>query len=76
MSNNNSPTVAMSSGFHSPFGVETPRFLTFLIMIDIVFIEKEIQLTNSLSRIDVSMIDGVVRDTGMGAGLRTSARKM
>lgn len=45
-------------------------------MIDIVFIEKEIQLTNSLSRIDVSMIDGVVRDTGMGAGLRTSARKM
>lgn len=24
MSSNNSPTVAMSSGFHSPFGVETP----------------------------------------------------
>jgi hypothetical protein len=24
ISSNNSPTVAMSSGFHSPFGVETP----------------------------------------------------
>lgn len=65
MSNNNSPTVAISSVFHSPFGKDTPKYKNRFFFLNKncnLFSIKfyKLQLTYSFSRIQIGCIYGIV----------------
>lgn len=73
MSSNNSPTVAISSGFHSPFGVDTPVKIRSFEN-SIVGKYRLNDPTNSLSCINISLVNSVISDACVWSNLWASVK--
>lgn len=75
MSSNNSPTVAMSSGFHSPFGADTPAWANndWYYSIDWRITPTRV-LTDSLPSFNVGLVDSIVSDASVWSDLLVAAK--